>query len=108
MDGRDVGEELDGRRDRHRQHVGDGAAAVEHVERRPVEALAVASRARHGEIGHELQRHLQTALALALLAPAAADIEAEAIRLVAADLGQPGRGENLADFVEDAGIGGRC
>ena len=47
------------------------------------------------------------ALALARFAAAAFDVEAEAAGPVAALLGIAGAGEDLADFVEHAGVGGR-
>src|SRR5438034_910953 len=87
--------------------ITQSAAAVEHVERCPVEAPAMARGTRHRQVGQELERDPQVALPLAFLAAAAADIEAEAIRLVAADLGQLGGREYVADLVEDAGVGGR-
>jgi len=54
-----------------------------------------------------LQGVAQASLALTFLAAAAADVEAEAVRLVAADLRQAGRGKDVADLVEDAGVGSR-
>src|SRR5205085_2543998 len=47
------------------------------------------------------------ALALARLAPAALDVEAETRCAVAAQLGLAGLGEQFADVIEDADVGGR-
>ena len=52
-------------------------------------------------------RDLIRAVAGTCLAPAALDVEGKPARLVAADLGFGGGGEQLADVVEHAGVGRR-
>ena len=106
-DRRDGGEELDGLLDRHVEHLGDGLALVVHLERLPVVAGAVADLARHVDVGQEVHLDLDRAVAGAGLAAAALDVEGEPALLVAADLRLRGLGEQLADVVEDAGVGRR-
>ena len=104
---RHVLEELDRLVDRHLQHVGDGLALEADLERLAVVALAVALLAGHVDVGQEVHLDLDLAVALAGLAAAALDVEAEAAGLVAARSRLLGLGEELADVVEDAGVGGR-
>ena len=59
------------------------------------------------DVGQEVHLDLDLAVAVADLAAAALDVEAEAARLVAARPRLLGLGEELADVVEDAGVGGR-
>ncbi len=59
------------------------------------------------DVGQEVHLDLDLAVAAADLAAAAFDVEAEAARLVAARPRLLGLGEELADVVEDAGVGGR-
>ena len=106
-DARDVGEELDRLLDAHVEHVGDVLALVADLERLAVVALAVADLAGHVDVGQEVHLDLELAVALAGLAAAALDVEAEAPGLVAAQLALRGLREELADLVEDAGVGGR-
>jgi hypothetical protein len=98
------------RLDGHVEDVGDALAPVEDLERLAVVAFALADLALDVDIGEEVHLDLLEALALARLAAAAAglcgDVEAEAAGLVAADLGLLGLGEDVADLVEDAGVGG--
>ena len=65
-------------------------------------------RARHRQIRQELQGDAQAPLALTFLAAASLDVEAEAVRLVATQLGRARGGEDLANLVVDAGVGGRA
>ena len=64
--------------DRHLQHVGDVLALVVDLQRLAVVALALADLARHVDVGQEVHLDLQDAVALARLAAAALDVEAEA------------------------------
>jgi hypothetical protein len=77
------------------------------VEGVAVVAGALADLARHVHVGQEVHLDLDGAVARAGLAAAALDVEAEAPGQVAADLGLGGLGEQLADVVEHAGVGGR-
>ena len=72
-----------------------------------VVAAAVADLALHVDVGHEIHFDASLPVALAGFAAAAADVEAEAPRLVAAlaRLGQ--HGEKVADGREDLRVGGR-
>jgi hypothetical protein len=67
----------------------------------------VADLARHVDVGQEVHLDLDRAVAGARLAAAALDVEREAARLVAAHLRLGRLGEQLADVVEHAGVGGR-
>ena len=100
-------EEVERLGDRHLQDVGDRAAAVEDLQRLPVVALAAAHLARHVHVRQELHLDLDDAVALARLAAAALDVEAEAAALVAPQAGVGGAGEEVADGPEHAGVGGR-
>ena len=106
-DRRDRREEVGGLLDRHVEHLGDGLALVVHLERLAVVAGAVADLARDVDVGQEVHLDLDRAVAGARLAAAALDVEREPARLVAAHLRLGGRGEQLADVVEDAGVGRR-
>ena len=70
--------------DRHVQHVVDRLAAQRDLQRLGVEARALAGAAGHLDVGHEVELRGDHALALALLAAAALDVEAEPPGLVAA------------------------
>ena len=59
----------------------------------------------HGHVGEELHLDLVVAVAAARLAPPALDVERESARLVAADAGLGGRGEQLTHRREGAGVG---
>ena len=85
-------EELDRLVDGHVEHVGDRLAAVGHLQRLAVEALAAADVAGDEDVGQEVHLDLDQPVALAGLAAAALDVEAEPARPVAArlGLGQPG------------------
>jgi hypothetical protein len=91
----------------HREHVGDRLAAVVDLERLGVVPLAVAHLARDVDVGQEVHLDALRPAALARLAAAALDVEAEPPGLVAADLGLAGLGEDLPHLVEHAGVGGR-
>jgi hypothetical protein len=99
-DGRHRREEVVRLGDRHLEHVGDRAALVVDLERLAVVALALADLARDVDVRQELHLDLQDPVALAVLAAAALDVEAEAARLVAADARLRDAGEELADRAE--------
>ena len=102
---REVAEEFERLLHGHFQHVRDALALVVDLERFAVVALALANLAGHVDIGQEVHLDLELTVARAGLAPAAADIEAEAARTVAARLRVRGRGEEVADVVEEIRIG---
>ena len=104
---RDVAEQLERLADAHGQHVGDRLALVLDGERLGVVAAAVADVALDPDVGQEVHLDLLLAHSLARLAAAAGLVEAEPPRVVAADLRLGQLGEELADQVEDAGVGRR-
>ena len=106
-DARHVGEELHRLLHAHVEHVGDVLALVPDLERVAVVPLAAAGLAGHVHVGQEVHLDLDLAVAAAGLAATALDVEAEATGLVAAQLALRRLGEELADVVEDAGVGGR-
>jgi len=65
----------------------------------------VADFARHVDVRQELHRDTQLALALAVLAAPALDVEAEAPRRVTANLALRQLREKLADGIEHLGVG---
>ena len=91
----------------HVQHVGDVLIFEVHLQGLAVEARPVADVAGHVHIRQELHLDAQLALSLAGLAAPAVDVEREAPRLVAAHLALGQLGEQLADLVEQAGVGAR-
>src|SRR5690606_38193501 len=90
----------------HVEHVGDGVAVKEDFERLAVEALALAAGTRRVGVGHELHVELDDAVALAAFATAAAHVEGEAAALVATDLGERDLRVEVAEVVEELGVGG--
>ena len=98
----EAGRLLDG----HVQHVGHGFAVVFDLQRLAVVAPAVAFLAFHVDVGQEVHLDLQRAVAMAGLAAAALDVEREAARSVAAHLRLGGFGEQRADLIPHAGVGG--
>ena len=103
----DVVEEGPGLVDPHLQDVADRLPLEAAFERLGVVAKPLARLAADVKVGQEVHLDLADALALAGLAPAPLDVEAEPAGGVAPDLGLAGPGEDLADLVEDAGEGGR-
>ena len=93
--------------DRHLQHVVDAVALVEDLQRLAVVALAVADVAGHVHVGQEVHLDLDQAVALAGFAAAAAHVEAEAARRVAARARFRHLREQLAQRREQAGVGRR-
>ena len=77
-------EEGDALLHRHVQHVVDRLAADGDLERLAVEARALARAARDLDVRHEVELRRDHAFALALLAAAALDVEAESPGLVVA------------------------
>src|SRR6185437_16412130 len=75
--------------------------------RGPIETGAVTFGTRHVKVGQEVHLDLAHALPLALFAAAALDVEAEPARLIAAQAGLARGGVDLADFVEQPGVGRR-
>ena len=102
-----VGEELTRLAHGHGQHVRDVLAPVLHLQGLGVVALALAGLAGDVDVGQEVHLDLDLAVALARLAPAALDVEGEPAGLVAARARLLGPGEDLADLVENLGVGGR-
>ena len=100
-------EEFDRVLDRHVEHVGDAPPLELHLQRFAVVALAVADVAGDIDVGQEVHLDLQHAVALAGLAAAALDVEAEPAGLVAARLAFGEAGEPVADLGEGAGVGRR-
>src|SRR4029079_8485248 len=68
--------------------------------------FALADLARDVHVRQELHLDLDDPVALAVLAPAALDVEAEPARRVAADARLGGSSEQLADRREQADVGG--
>ena len=92
---------------RHVEHVRDGLAADFDLQRLFVVSRALTDLAGHVDVGEKVHLDLDRAVALAGLAAPALDVEREAPRLVAA-LARLGRaGKKVADFGEDARVGGR-
>src|SRR3954471_22312484 len=99
-------EEIDRLVDGHVEHVGDRPRPVGHFQRLAVEALAAADVAGDEHVRQEMHLDLDQAVALAGLAAAALDVEAEPARPVAARLGFREPREPVPDGREGAGVGG--
>ncbi len=104
---RDRREEVERLGDRHLEDVRDRLALVVDLERLPVVALARADLARDVDVRQELHLDLEDAVALAVLAATALDVEAEAARRVAADARLRDAREQLADRREQPDVGRR-
>ncbi len=100
-------EELGRLADRHVEHLGDVLALVVHLERVAVVPRSPAHLARDVDVGQEVHLDLDRAVARAVLAATALDVEAEPAGLVAARLRLHRVGEQRADAVEDPGVGRR-
>src|SRR4029077_13703158 len=107
LDLRNAIEELGRLLDAHVEHVGDRLAAIGDLERLLVVAFALANLAGHVNVRQEVHLDLDDAVALAVLAAAALDVEAEPARIVAPHPRLRHLGEQLADVGEDAGVGRR-
>ena len=97
-------EELGRLLDRHLQHFGDRLAFVVHLQRLAVVAGPLAHLARHVDVWQKVHLDLDRAVAGAVLAAPALDVEREPALQVAADLRLGRLAEQLADVVEDAGV----
>ena len=102
----ECGEELCGFFHGHFEYVGNGLALVVYFEGFAVVALAVAGFAGYVHVRQEVHFNLQGAVAGAVLAAAALDVEGESAGGVAAHFRFAGLCEQLADVVEHAGVGG--
>ena len=99
-------EEFHGLADGHVEDLGDGLALVVHLQRLAVVSRAVAHLAGDVDVREEVHLDLDGAVAHAVLAAPALDVEREAARLVAAHLRLGRLGEQRADLVEHPGVGG--
>ncbi len=90
----------------HVQHVADRLAVVGDRQRFGIVPPAFAGLAFDPDVGQEVHLDALLAVAFAVLATAAGHVEAESPRAVAAQLGFRQLGEQLADQVEHAGVGG--
>ena len=102
-----IGEELAGLTYGHVQHFRDVQPPIADFEGFVIVALAPAHVAGDVHVGQEVHFHADLTVAAARLAASALDVEAEPPRLVAALAGVRGHGEDVADLVEDLGIGSR-
>ncbi len=102
----DRGEELQGVLDRQIQHLGDGLALVANLQGLPVVAGPVAHLAGHVHVGQEVHLDLDGAFAGTVLAASTLHVEREPTRLIPTNLGLGRFGEEFANAVEDAGVGG--
>src|SRR5690606_13232898 len=93
--------------DRHVQNVRYALALEDDFQRLAVVALALADVAGDVDVGQEVHLDLDDAVALARLAAAALDVEAEPAGAVAAGLGLRQARVPIADRAEGAGVGGR-
>ena len=99
-------EELEGVLAGHGKHVGDGHALEADLQRLAVVASALAHFAGHIHIGQEVHLDLDGPVARAGLAAPALDVEAEPAGQVAPHLRLVRGCVELANVVEDAGVGG--
>ena len=105
-DGAPRGEELQGFVHSHVQHVGDGLAVEADLVGLGVETSAAAGVAEDAHVGQEVHLDGAHALAFAGGAAAAGGVEGEARGGVAAQAGFAGVGEEAADGVPEADVGG--
>ena len=92
---------------RHVQHVGNALTLIVDLQRLAVVALALANVAGDVYVGQEVHFHADHAVAFAGLAAAAAHVEGEASRAVAALAGDGHAGKQFANGCEEPGVGGR-
>ena len=92
--------------DGHVQHIGDVFAFVGDLEGLAVVAATVADVAGDEDVGEEMHFDFERAVALAMFAASAFDVEAEASGVVAADTGGGDLREKFADGAEGTGVGG--
>ncbi len=93
--------------DAHIEDVGDGLPAVLHLEGLLVVARPLALLTFDVDVREEVHLDLDEPVALAGLAPPALEVEREPARLVAPDLRLLRLGKDLADIIEDLGVGRR-
>ena len=104
---REVGKELQGVVDPHRQDIGDALTLVADLQRLAVEAPSFADLADDLDVAHELHLDLAGAAPLAGLAAPAADVEGKAARRESARARLGELREKAPDVGEDPGIGRR-
>src|SRR5215470_1235265 len=92
-------EELRGLLDRHVENFRDRLALVVHLKGFPVVSGTLTDLARDVDVRQEIHLDLDRAVARAVLAAPAFDVEREPARLIAADLRFGRLGEKLADVV---------
>ena len=102
-----VVEQLECLLDIHLEHVGDRVALELHGERFAIEAMSLADRAGHPDVGQKIHFQASRAIAFAGLAASAIDVETEPSRLVAALLGGRQLREQIANVVEQLDVGAR-
>ena len=107
VNGRGGAEEHDRLVDRQAQDIGDVEAFVGNLQGLAVIAAPAAGLAGHIDGRQEMHLDLDEAVALAFLAPAALDVEAEPAGAVAPDLGRRELGKQIPDVVEHPRVGGR-
>src|SRR5690606_29987674 len=100
-----VGEEVDGVGDRQLERLRDVLAAVGDREGLAIVALTLAHAAGDPDVGQEVHLDPTQALAVAVLAAAALDVEGEARGPKAADSGLVGLGVERAQLGEHPGVG---
>ena len=98
-------EERHGILDGEVQDVGDVETLETDFQGLPVVSASPAGLAFHEDVGKEVHLDSTDALSLAGLAASALHVEAESAGFVAADLRFGRHAEQLADFVEDPGVG---
>ena len=91
----------------HVEHVADAPALEPDVKGLAAEPLALANRAGHPDVGEEVHLQAVRAVAVAGLAPAPRDVEAEPARRVAARLRLGKLREQVANLVEQLDVGRR-
>src|SRR5581483_2478694 len=103
-DARHVREMVQGLLHVHVEHVVNALALEADLQRFAVEAAAFADGTGHPDIGEEVHVEAIGAIAFARLTAAAGLVEAEAARLIAADLRLGQLGEQSANLVEDLDV----
>src|SRR5450631_2247137 len=93
-------EELGGLLDRHFKDLADRLAFVVHLEGLAVVTRALANLARDVDVGQEVHLDLDRAVARAVLAATALDVEGEPALLITADLRLGRLTEQLSDVIE--------
>src|SRR6185437_2872980 len=106
LDGGNIFEHLERLLDGQIEKIGDRIALVAHGKRLRIVALAAADFAGDVDIRKEIHFDAALPIALAGLAAAALDVEAEAPGLISALAGFRQHGEKLANGAENAGVSG--